>query len=157
MSELSRARKCLLNFKHALNTHGSLVLPGGFPPRFVRRGSGAGKRREPRVGQTGLTPPQDLWEGKGPAFFSVINKEKTRNLLKALVEAFPLPVPSLTGSFAAKFQRDLRRRYRFLGGLEGPILLVVSCAWSGPNPPPRRPHLSGCRRHADWESLLPPA
>ena len=134
MSGLSRARKRLLNVKHALNTHGSLVLPGSFPPQFVCRGSRAGTRREPRVGQTGLTPLQDLWEGKGPAFFSVINNEKTRNLLKALVEAFPLPVPSLTGSFAAKFQRDLRRRYRFLGGLEGPILLVVSCAWSGPNP-----------------------
>jgi len=156
MSGLSRARKHLLNFKHVLKTRGSLVLPGSFPPRFVCRGSRAGKQREPRVGQTGLTPPQDLWEGKGPAFFSVINKEKTRNLLKALVEAFPLLVPSLMGSFAAKFQCDLHCRYRFLGGLEGPILLVISCAWSGPNTPLKAP-LRGCRRHPGWESLLPPA
>lgn len=64
----------------------------------------------------------------------MINKEETRNLLKALVEAFPFPVPSLTGSFAAKFQCDLCCRYRFLRGLENPILLMVSCAWRGPNP-----------------------
>lgn len=75
----------------------------------------------------------------------MINKEKTRNLLEAAVEAFPLPVPSLTGSFAAEFQRDLHCRYRFLGGLEGPILFMVPCARSRPNPtltPRRQRHLS---------------
>lgn len=40
----------------------------------------------------------------------------------------------MTGSFAAKFQCDLCCRYRFLRGLENPILLMVSCAWRGPNP-----------------------
>lgn len=143
---LNEARKHLPDFKCVLST---LQEPGAagtpvFLPSLSTGGAEQGGS-EPRVQQRAQ---QDLWEEKGPAFFSVINKEKTRNLLEAPVEAFPLSVSGLMGSFQAKFQHDRCCRYHFLGGshpARGPL-------WF-PSPPMDR----GQRRHPGWKifSLCP--
>lgn len=91
MPGLNEAWKHLLSIKCVLSTpqepraaHSSagtpFFLPNSSPVGAERGGS------EPSVRPT---LQQDLWEGKGPAFFPVINKEKTRNLLRAPMEAFP--------------------------------------------------------------------
>lgn len=91
MPWLNEAWKHLLSIKCVLSTpqepraaHSSagtpFFLPSSSPVGAERGGS------EPSVRPT---LQQDLWQGKGPAFLPVINKEKTRNLLKAPMEAFP--------------------------------------------------------------------